>query len=293
MSMISVTCRRCGNRLEVDDAFLGETLYCSSCNSAVKIEVEAPPAPAVPAPIPDAPPAAAAAAPPPKPEVSAAPAVPPPKPAAEGRKLRLAGDRIASGEARICPKCGLMMENEDRVCASCGFNPQTGVSMADVARRREALRQFLKLVTIVLVLIAGGWLLWRTGWLSFNLADLFRDESPAPAGTNDVSTESTLELPPPPPEVVAQVSNEVVVRMAGTFPVVADGEGVALELANGRVLRGTYHAGLAGDSFWLETGEGTTETHAMDELKPSSRLRCDPAYRLSEVEKQLRGRLGL
>ena len=277
MPMMSVTCRRCGNRLEVDAAFLGETLYCAVCNSAVRIEADAAPAPAPSAPV--VPSDAASAVPPPA----------PPQP--EAPKLRLAGDRIASGEGRACPKCSFIMGVDDIVCANCGHNTKTGVSMAEVARRREAMRQFLTLATAVLVLAAAGWLVWKAGWLSLDVRELVDAGAGAPVA-EAATNAAPAALPPPEPEVVAEVTRQVNEAFARDFPVVADGMGVVFEQVDGRVLRGVYRAGGSPGTFRLESVETKTSTHAMERLKRASRLRCDPAYRAAEIERDIRSRLG-
>jgi len=278
MPMMSVTCRRCGNRLEVDSAFLGETLYCAVCNSAVRIEADTAPAPAA-----SAPPAAAPSSVPSAP----APVAPPARP--ETPKLRLAGDRIASGEGRACPACSFIMDTDDVVCANCGHNTKTGASMADVARRSEAMRQLVTLATTVLVLIAAGWIVWKAGWLSFDVRGAIGAGADAPAaGTNA----APVALPPPPPEVVAEVRRQVTEAFDRAFPVVADGLGVVFERLDGRVLRGAYRSGGAPGTFRIETADGTDETHPMERLKREARLRCDAAYRAAEIERDIRGRLG-
>jgi uncharacterized Zn finger protein (UPF0148 family) len=296
--MMSVTCRRCRNRLEVDAAFLGETLYCPSCNSAVKIQAEEPAAaPAAPASMPEASPAASPGSAPPAPPAPATPApAPAPAPEAPKSKLRLAGDRIASGEGRACPKCSFIMGTDDVVCANCGHNTRTGVSMADVARRREAARQFLKLATAVLVLVALGWIVWKAGWLSFDVRDLVA-EDPPPAATGvvpeTVPGPTGSGLPPPPPEIVAEVTRQVTEAFRVDHPVVAEGMGAAFERMDGRVLRGVFRTGTEPGTFILETMEGEPSTHAFEQLKPSFRLRCDPAYRADQIALEVKRRLGI
>ncbi len=297
MAMISVTCRRCGNKVEADDAFLGETLYCPSCNSAVKIVAdEVPSAPAA-----AAAPADALAPAMPDPAPVAAPAKPvvaAPRLSVASPKLRLAGDRIASGEGRACPKCSFVMAEDDIVCANCGHNTKTGVSMAEVARRRDALNQLLRLSTSVLVLVALGWLVWKAGWLKFNVRDVVMDVV-SPAESNaapDAVTNAgppVPELPPPAPEVVDQVRQEIQADFQRRFPVVDDGAEVALDRADGRILRGVFRSGKDPGMFALETAAGAIETHELSKLRPAFRLRCDPDYRDAEIERQLKQRLGL
>ncbi len=293
MPMMSVTCRRCRNRLEVDAAFLGETLYCPACNSAVKIAVDAEPAPG-----PSQPAAPAPSTPTPAAAPAAPAAQPPEAPQPEGAspKLRLAGDRIASGEGRACPKCSFIMDRDDIVCANCGHNTRTGVSMAEVARRREAARQFLKLATAVLVLVALGWLVWKAGWLSFDVRDLAgEDAPPAAVGAGpDAGRDATPSgLPPPPPEIVAEVTRQVTETHAVAHPVVSEGMGVAFERTDGRVLRGVLRAGTEPGTFVLETVDGERTTHAFEQLKPAYRLRCDPAYRADQIALEVKRRLGI
>jgi uncharacterized Zn finger protein (UPF0148 family) len=291
--MMSVTCRRCRNRLEVDAAFLGETLYCPSCNSAVKIQAEEPAAaPAAPASMPEASPAASPGSAPPAPPAPATPApAPAPAPEAPKSKLRLAGDRIASGEGRACPKCSFIMGTDDVVCANCGHNTRTGVSMADVARRREAARQFLKLATAVLVLVALGWIVWKAGWLSFDVRDLVDAGREAPAA-GTATNAARVAWQPPAPELIDHVRRERVEALAKSCPVLVQGTEVELEQLNGQVLRGTFHAGAKPGTYVLASAAAGTNTHEFARLKPDSRVRCDPAYRVAEIERQVREQIG-
>ncbi len=278
MGTITVICHRCRHQQAVDDAFIGQTLYCPVCNSAMRI---------APADM-EEPPQAGPAPPPPAPLFEAAPS-PSPPPSPERAKLRLASDRPVSGAGRLCPKCGWTMAEGDVVCGACGWNVRLGRSMADVARRREAARRLVGALTTLLVFVGAGWIVWKAGPPKWLAAAWTWIEETEPTGA---SAPEPSPLPEPTPEMIEAARRGLAAALDARYPVVADGAAVELKLRTGRILRGRFAAGSDG-RFSLASDFGPPEVHAFEDLDEGSRLRCDPAYRAERLEQEARRQLGL
>ncbi len=267
-------------------------MYCPTCNSAVRIEEEPATEPSAAAP-------AAAATPPvtpapPASETTPTPAAAPTKTEPERPRLQLVKDRIASGGGRVCPKCGAAMAQDHVVCGMCGWNTRTNRSMAEVARRMDALRDLVSALTKLAVVAAVGWILWAAvvrDWLRSQP----REPEAARGGGSSEAAATNAEpsgIPAITPELEAAAREEVVARMNERFPRIADGEETVVAMKNGRILRGRFERQADGAGFTITSSDGSVERHSFADLQAASRLRCDDAYRAREIEREVDRKLG-
>lgn len=255
--MIAMDCARCGKHHEVAETLAGQTLYCSGCNSAMRI---------------------------PAPGSAESHFV---EPVVESR-LKLAGLGRSSDGGRLCPACGLAMTADTIVCVGCGFNTQTGLGPADIARRRRAVRARISLALFLLVIGAAAW----------GVALLYRS-SPTTADGDGAAVVPFPDEPeavpfePLPPEAVAAVRKELTAALDREAPVLIPGQNCALALGTGRILRGTLQRispGL-GAHLILETGE--IMFVEIEDLDPRSRIQIDPAARAEELERRVQVQIAL
>lgn len=255
--MIAMDCARCGKHHEVADSLAGQTLYCSGCNSAMRI-----PAPG---------------------STESQPV----EPVVDSR-LKLAGLNRSSDGGRLCPACGLAMAADTVVCVGCGFNTRTGLGPADIARRRRAIRARVSLVLFLLVIGAAAWgvaLLYRSPPTSTE------DDGAVVAPFPDEPEAVPFE--PLPPEAVAAVRKELTAALDREAPVLIPGQNCALALGTKRILRGTLQRispGL-GAHLILETGETTFVK--IEDLDPRSRIQIDPVARTEELERRVQAQIAL
>ncbi len=290
--MIQVVCRRCRTPLTVAASMRGQTMYCPTCNSAVRIEEEPAAEPSAASP----PPPTSSASPPLAPAAAApsAAAAEPAKVEPERPRLRLVKDRMASGGGRVCPHCGAAMGEDHVVCGVCGWNTRTNRSMADVARRMDALRDLVSALTKLAVVAAAGWILWAAV-----VRDWLRSQPRAPematagGSSNAAATNvATSGVPAVTPELEAAAREESVARMNERFPRIADGEETVVAMKSGRILRGRFERLADGTGFTIVSADGSMERHPFSDLQAASRLRCDDAYRAREIEREVDRKLG-
>jgi len=285
--LIHLVCRRCRTPIAVAASLRGQTMYCPTCNSAVRIEEEPAAEPAA------TPPSATSASAAPSAVVSPSEAAPsPPEP--EKPRLQLMKDRIASGRGRTCPNCGAPMAEDHVVCGLCGWNTRTNRSMADAARRMDALRDLVSVLTRVAIAVALGWLAWAAAVRDWLRAQP-RAPEPAPDGRVPAAATAGGEaggIPHATPAMEAAAREEVERHMNERFPRIADGEATVVAMRNGRILRGRFQRRPEGAGFTITGADGVAEQHPFSELQHASRLRCDDAYRAREIEREVDRKLG-
>lgn len=289
--MIQVVCRGCRTPFVADGSLRGQTVYCPTCNSAVRIEEAWSPEPAL------SPTFTGAAL---QPGVASTTGSPVCGKGASERsespRLRLLKDHIASGRGRMCPRCGAPMAEDHIVCGTCGWNTRTNRSMADAAQRADVLRELVSTLIKVMIVIAVGWIAWAAvvrDWLRTRPreAEVVTPPSGAAEGSI-VSNGAAAVRAAASAEMEAAAREEVIHRMNERFPRIADGEMTVVAMRNGRILRGHFERRPEGSGFTITMEGGVVEQHPFEHLQAASRLRCDDAYRAREIEREVDRKLG-
>lgn len=208
--------------------------------------------------------------------------------------MQLVKDRIASGGGRVCPKCGAAMAEDHIVCGMCGWNTRTNRSMADVARRMDALHDLVSVLTKLAVVAAVGWILWAAVVREWLRSQPREPDAATGGGSSEAAATNAepLGIPAITPELEAAAREEIVARMNERFPRIADGEETVVALNTGRILRGRFERQADGTGFTITSVDGSVERHPFTDLQPASRLRCDDAYRAREIEREMDRTLG-
>lgn len=251
--MIQITCGKCGRVAEAPESMRGQTLYCSGCQSPMKISSPTGPG--------DGGPAGATAEP-------------------EKKALRMAGPNQSASGGSLCPKCGIVKPDPQGVCGECGFDPRTGDSAADVYQRRQARSRAIRLLLLLAALalaLAGAWRVYRSGAGEAGvLSNLRRWKGASGAPDSAVS-----------PAKARSIRAAIVEKYDREYPMIGPYEALEVEMTSGRVLRGHSRKSDAPGVLLFVDEENVERSVPYDQLRPPSRIRFDAEFRKKFIDQQV------